>query len=114
MGFSFAAHTLCKSHGSSQCCNHHHTYTSIGNTWADNNEIYYKDKIHCAPLADRIEVLDYEEPPDALSDTSEEYALVQDALPVGRVQKVHSTLKREFKPGKINLSRNYLLLSPLV
>ena len=112
MGFSFAAHTFCKSHGSSQCCNHHHTYT--GNSWADNNEIYYKDKIHCAPLADRIEVLDYEEPPDALSDTSEEYALVQDALPVGRVQKVHSTLKREFKPGKINLSRNYLLLLPLV
>lgn len=73
-----------------------------GNTWADNNEIY-RDKIH-APLADRIEVLDYEEPPDALSDTSEEYALVHDALPDGKIQKVHSTLKREFKPGKSIIS----------
>lgn len=72
-----------------------------GTPWADNNEIYYRDKIHAplADLADRIEVLDYEEPPDALSDTSEEYALVHDALPAGRIQRVHSTLKRELKPG---------------
>lgn len=51
-------------------------------------------------MAERVELLDYEEPPDALSDTSEEYALVQDALPAGKVQRVQSTVKREFKPGR--------------
>lgn len=64
----------------------------------DSNDVYYKDRIH-APLADRIEMPDYEEPVDALSDSSEEYALVHDALPAGKIQRVQSTLKREFKPG---------------
>lgn len=70
-------------------------------TWADNNEIYLKNKMQ-APLAERIEMLDYEEPPDALSDTSEEYALVQDALPDGKIQRVQSTLKRDFRPGNLS------------
>lgn len=64
----------------------------------DNYDVYHRDRIH-APLADRIEMADYEEPADALSDSSDDYALVYDALPAGKIQRVHSTLKREFKPG---------------
>lgn len=71
----------------------------VAGGWIDNNDIYYKDRIH-APLADRIEVPDYEDPVDVLSDSSEEYALVYDALPAGKIQRVHSTLKKEFKPGR--------------
>lgn len=52
------------------------------------------------PLSDLVEILDYDEPMDAISDTSGEYALVQDALPAGRVQRVHSTVKRDaVRPG---------------
>ena len=83
-----------------------HELWVIKGTWADNNDLYYKDRIH-APLAERVEMLDYEEPPDALSDTSEEYALVQDALPAGKVQRIQSTVKREFKPGELSRSLLY-------